>query len=153
MQRREGTYLQALALPSHFWLLLLPFRLCTSISSVLKKNAEKGRSLPLSSLSTLSLLALASTFPLLHSCFKCFLLAFSSPQIEEKKNAKKGGTYFQAPTLPSHFWLLLLPFRLKRFLLASSSQIGKKKKKIHRKEKKCRKGRKLTFLLSLLHLG
>ncbi len=43
-----------------------------------KKNAEKGGSLPSSSHSTLSLLAFASTLPLLPFCFKRFLLASSS---------------------------------------------------------------------------
>jgi hypothetical protein len=33
--KREGAYLQAPALPFHFWLPLLPSRFCTSISSVL----------------------------------------------------------------------------------------------------------------------
>jgi flagellar biosynthesis component FlhA len=50
-----------------------------------KKNAEKGRSFPSSSHSTLSLLAPVSTFPLLAFCFKCFLLASFSFQVEEKK--------------------------------------------------------------------
>jgi len=31
-KRREGVYLQAPVLPSHFWFLLLPFRFCTSVS-------------------------------------------------------------------------------------------------------------------------
>jgi len=45
-----------------------------------KKYVEKGGSLPSSSHSTFSLLAPASTFLLLHLCFKCFILAFSSFQ-------------------------------------------------------------------------
>jgi hypothetical protein len=49
-----------------------------------KKYEKKGRSLPLSSHFALSLLALASAFPLLHFRFKCFLLT-SSSQVEEKK--------------------------------------------------------------------
>jgi hypothetical protein len=32
-KRREGAYLQTPALPSHFWLLLLPSRFCTFISN------------------------------------------------------------------------------------------------------------------------
>jgi hypothetical protein len=40
-----------------------------------KKNQEKGRRLPSSSCSTLSLLALASAFLFLPFCFKHFLLA------------------------------------------------------------------------------
>jgi hypothetical protein len=39
------------------------------------------------------------------------------------------GTYLQAPILPFHFWLMLLPFCFKHFLLASSSFQTKKKKK------------------------
>ncbi len=70
MQRKEGAYLQALTLPCHFWLPLLPSCFCPFISSAFtlassfsqveekkkkntkkknhreKKNAEKGRSLP-----------------------------------------------------------------------------------------------------------
>jgi hypothetical protein len=34
MQIKEGAYLQAPILPSHFWLPLLPFRFCTFVSSV-----------------------------------------------------------------------------------------------------------------------
>jgi preprotein translocase subunit YajC len=52
------------------------------------------------------------------------------------------------PLLPSHFYL----FVSNVFFLASSfSQAKEKKKKT--KEKKCRKGKELTFLLLLLHLG
>jgi hypothetical protein len=55
-----------------------------------KKNVKKGRSLPSNSHSALSLLALASAFPLLHFRFKHFLLASSSSQAKEKKkNTKK----------------------------------------------------------------
>jgi len=54
-----------------------------------KRNAEKGGSLPLSSHSTLSLLAFASTLPLLPFCFKHFLLASSSSQIEEKRKRQR----------------------------------------------------------------
>jgi hypothetical protein len=65
--------------------------------------------------------------------------------IEKKKNAKKGGIFLQAPTLPSHFWLLLLPFCFKcfswHFLLLKQKKITKniwnktiKKIKMHRKE-------------------
>jgi len=48
-----------------------------------KKNQKKGRSLPLSSHSILSLLAIASTL-----LFR-FLLPFFSFQVEEKKNKEK----------------------------------------------------------------
>jgi hypothetical protein len=110
MQRREGAYLQVLALPSHFWLLFLAscfyhflsstFSLASSSSQIeekkkkntkkkktieKKKNEEKGGSLPSSFRFTLSLLALA-----FGSCFypfvsSAFSLAFSSFQVEEKK--------------------------------------------------------------------
>ncbi len=70
MERREGTYLQVLVLPSHFWLPLLSSYFCLFISSTFslassssqvkkrkkntkekkiikkKKNVEKGGSLP-----------------------------------------------------------------------------------------------------------
>jgi hypothetical protein len=54
---------------------------------------------------------------------------------------RRKGAYLQAPTLPSHFWLPLLPFCFKRFLLASSSSQAKEKKRKqtkenHREEKK-----------------
>jgi hypothetical protein len=53
---------------------------------------------------------------------------------------RKEGAFFQAPTLPSHFWVPLLPFCFKCFLLTfSSSRAEEKKKKNHRKEKKMQK--------------
>jgi len=64
----------------------------------------------------------------------------------KKKTKRKVGTYFEAPTLPFHFWLPLLPFYFKCFLLASSSF---QEKKNHREEKKCKEGRELSFKLSL----
>jgi len=72
--------------------------------------------------------------------------------IEKKKMQKREGAYFQAPVLPSHFWLLLLPFCFKCFFLASSySQIEEKKEKFkekeklnHKEEKNAKKGRSLT---------
>ncbi len=51
---------------------------------------------------------------------------------QQKKTKRREGVYFQAPALPSHFWLLLLPFCFKHFLLASSSSQAE--------EKKCREG-------------
>jgi len=48
---------------------------------------------------------------------------------QQKKTKRKEGAYLQAPSLPSHFWLPLLPFYFKCFLLASSSFQTKKKKK------------------------
>jgi hypothetical protein len=54
------------------------------------------------------------------------------------------GAYFQAFALPSHFWLLLLPFRFKCFLLTSSS-FQTKEKKNHREEKNAKKGGNLPL--------
>jgi hypothetical protein len=86
----------------------LPSRFCTSVSNDFssqkkththtqrkktikkKKYAEKGESSPSSSRFTLSLLAPAYAFPLLHFRFKRFLLASSSSQAkEEKKHTQK----------------------------------------------------------------
>ncbi len=117
MQRREGAFLQTPGLPSHFWLLLLPFCfkhfLLASSSFQAKKrknkekktiekkiNAKKGRSFPLSSRFALSLLALA--FALLFQTFSLGIFFFSSKRkkktkkkkhIEKKKNAEKGGSF------------------------------------------------------------
>jgi hypothetical protein len=60
------------------------------------------------------------------------------------------GAYFQAFVLPSHFWLLLLPFCFKRFLLTSSSFQTKEEKKHnekknHREEKNAEKGGNLPL--------
>ncbi len=102
MKRKEGTYFQALTLPSHFWLPLLPFcfkRFLLAPSSQVKekkkktiekkKNAEKGRSFPLSSCFALSLCALVFALLLIPFCFKQFLLASSFFQVEERKKTKK----------------------------------------------------------------
>ncbi len=77
---------------------------------------------------------------------------------------KKEGAYLQALALPFHFgsrfwppifalsfqaispWHLLL-------LKQKKKKINTKKKNNNREQKKCREGRELTFLLSLLHLG
>jgi hypothetical protein len=68
----------------------------------------------------------------------------------KKKTKRREGVFLQALVLPSHFWLLLLPFCFKHFLLASSSsQIEEKKrktkKKNHKEEKKMQR-REGTFL-------
>jgi hypothetical protein len=52
-----------------------------------------------------------------------------------KKTKRREGVYFQALALLSHFWLPLLPFCFKHFLLASSFSQAK--------EKKCREGREV----------
>jgi hypothetical protein len=115
-KRKEGAYLQAPVLPSHFWFLLLPshfypfvlngFSFIYFSSQVeemkkktkkkktieKKKNAEKGRSFPLSSCSAMSLLALASALLVLPFCFKHFFLTSSSSQTEEKKKNQRKKT-------------------------------------------------------------
>jgi hypothetical protein len=156
--RKEGTYFQAPALPFHFWVPLLPFCFkCFLITSSYfqtkekktiknKRNAEKGGSFPSSSRYAVSLLAPASTFPLLPFCFKRFFLASSSSQVEEnkrktrkknrreKKNAKNEGSFpsnsrsalsFLAPTSA----LLFLPFRFKCFLLGILFSSSRRKEK------------------------
>jgi hypothetical protein len=105
--------------------------------------------------------------------FKHFLLTSSSSQAEnkktkkkihkEEKNAEKGGSLpssfcFALSNLALVSGLLFLAFRFKCFLLGiflSSIRKERKtqRKKNHKEEKKCRKGRELTFFLSLLHLG
>jgi hypothetical protein len=77
---------------------------------------------------------------------------------------RKEGDYIQAPTMPSHFWLLLLPSYFYPFVSSVFSwhllllkqkkrKTNTKGKKNHRKEKKCREEKELTFIFSLLHLG
>ncbi len=95
MQRREGAFLQALALPSHFWLPLLASHFCPFVSNAFfwqlfifkqkkqktiekKKNVKKGKSFPSSSYFTLSLLAPTFALLLFPFCFKPFFLASSS---------------------------------------------------------------------------
>ncbi len=61
------------------------------------------------------------------------------------------GVYFQAFALPSHFWLLLLPFCFKCFLLTSSSFQTKEKKNTMKKktiEKKKMQKKEGTYLFS-----
>jgi hypothetical protein len=95
-KRREGASLQIPALPFHFWLLLLPFYFkCFLFKHKKKKpirkkrNAEKGRNSPSSSHSALSLLAPTSALPLLHFCFKHFLLASFSSQAKQKNKKQR----------------------------------------------------------------
>jgi hypothetical protein len=54
----------------------------------------------------------------------------------KKKTKRKEGVYLQVLGLPFHFWLSLLPFYFKRFLMTSSSQAIEKKTQRTRKEKK-----------------
>ncbi len=54
---------------------------------------------------------------------------------------RREGVFLQAPTLPFHFWLSLLPFCFKCFLLASSSsQTKEKKRKTIEKKRNAEKG-------------
>ncbi len=92
------------------------------------------------------------------------LLSFLFPQTQRRQNTHKKtrkktkrreGAYFQAPVLPFHFWLSLLPFCFKRFFLASSSsQAEEKKKKTIKKKRNAKKGRNFPssscFSLSFL---
>jgi hypothetical protein len=167
-KRREGAYLQALALPSHFWVPLLPFYfkcflLASSSSQVerkkqknhrKKRNANKEGNFLSNSHSVISFLGPTSVLPFLPFCFKRFLL-FSS-RIKEKKNAEKGGSLFSSSrSTHSHFWLLILDscfclFISSAFFMASSSSQAEKKDKKHKektiyKEKNPKKGGSLPF--------
>jgi hypothetical protein len=93
-------------------------------------------------------LAFTSAFSLLHFCFKCFFLASSYFQAEEKKHkekkkCRKGGnlpssSHFSLSLLAPTSALPLLHIRFKCFLLTSSSQVEAKKtntkKKNHREK-------------------
>ncbi len=94
----------------HHLLLLKHKKNKTHKKTTTKKNQERRGSLPSSSCSTISLLALISALPLLHFRSKCFLLASYSfqakekrkkPQrkkiIEKKKCVKKGGSLLTHP--------------------------------------------------------
>jgi hypothetical protein len=77
---------------------------------------------------------------------------------------RREGLYFQALfyllifcflILPSHFYPFVsnaFPWHL-FFLKQKKKKKNTKKKKAIEKNKKCKKGKELTFLLSLLHLG
>jgi len=111
-----------------FTLLLLHFRFkCVLLASFSfqaeekKKNVEKGGSLPSSSCSAFSLLPSHFCPPIFALMFHVLSLSifFSSRRKEKKhkekknhrgkKNQRREGAYLQAPILPSHVWLLLLP--------------------------------------------
>jgi len=81
MQRKERTYLQGLALPSHFWLPLLPSYFCPFVSSafswhlLLLKRKQKHTHTKKKKMQRREgpyLSSLASTFGMKHS--SCFLL-------------------------------------------------------------------------------
>jgi hypothetical protein len=65
------------------------FFLASSSFQFFLKNAEKGKSFPSSSHSTLSFLGPTFALPLMPFYFKHFLLASSSSQAEEKKKNKE----------------------------------------------------------------
>jgi len=133
-------------------------------SSEKNKNVMKGR-LTFKILLYLFIFCFYLWPPFLPFCFKHFFfnIFFFSSQKQKKKNAKKKKmqrrerAYFQALTLPSHFWLLFLAsyfchFISSTFSLAfASSQARKKtqKKKTIEKKKKC-KEREGTYLFSLI---
>jgi hypothetical protein len=92
-----------------------------------KRNVEEGKELSFKLLlCALSLLVPTFNLPLLPFYFKCFLLTFSSFQVEEKKDKEKKkmqrreGVFLQALAMTFHFWLPFLPFYFKRFLVTSS---------------------------------
>ncbi len=168
IKRREGTYLQALTLPSHFWLPLPPFYfkcflLASSCSQVEKKNrktiekkrnAKKGGNFPSNSHSVISFLGLASTFPFLPFCFKCFLLFSSRIEKKKKKCKERRELIFKLSLylfsfLVFGFGLLFLPFHFKHFLrgifLSRKKKIKKHKEKTIYKEKNSKKGGSLPF--------
>jgi hypothetical protein len=174
MQRREGVFLQALALPSHFWVLLLPSHFKCFFWHLLlfkhkkrkenhreEKNAEKGRSFPLN-----SALAFHFWFPLLPFCFCPFvsntfswhLLFLKQKKRKEKqrkknhreeKNVEKEGSLLSNSRstlsfLAFTFGLLFLAFCFKHFLLASFSSQHKEKKN-HREKRNVKKKGSLPF--------
>ncbi len=118
MQRREGAFLQAFILPSHFcpfvsnafsWHLLLLKHKKIKKNTKKKKIVEKGRNFPLSSRSTLSLLAPVYAFLLFPFCFKHFLLASSSFQVEKKCTEEGRELTFKLSLCPLTFSSLFCP--------------------------------------------
>jgi hypothetical protein len=67
-----------------------------------------------------------NTLPL---CYFQTQRRINTQENKPKKNKRREGAYLQAFALPLHFWLLLLPFCFKRFLLTSLFSKAKKKKK------------------------
>ncbi len=124
MQRREGFFLQAPTLPSHFQLLLLPSHFCPSVSNTFslhllllkqkkKENKEKNHK-------------------------------------EEKKCREGEALSFKLPLCPltfgSHFWPLISALLFQALSLQHILFLKQKEKK-HKKEKKWRKGREISFKL------
>jgi hypothetical protein len=77
---------------------------------------------------------------------------------KEKKNVEKGENLLSSShstfsPLVLASGLLFLPFCFKCFLLGIFFFSSKRKEKKNTKKKKCKEGREVTFLLSLLHLG
>jgi len=63
-----------------------------------------------------------------------------------KKTKQREGAYLQALALPSHFWLMLLPFRFKLFS-RSIFFFSSEREKNYTVKKKCKEGKELTFKL------
>jgi Na+/H+ antiporter NhaD/arsenite permease-like protein len=92
-------------------------------------------------------------------CYCLLFLKQKKKKHTHKKTKRRERAYLQALAPPFHFWLLFLPSRFCTFVSGIFSwhfffsSIRKKKKtqrkKNHRKGQKCRKGRELTFKLSL----
>ncbi len=189
MQRREGVHLQAPVLPSHFWLLLLPFYFYLFVSSIFswhflllkqkkrkkntkkkksqrKKKCKEGKELTFKLPFYPSFLALALAF--LFQALSLGIFFFSNKRkkkkntkknksIKKKKIAEKGGSLPSSSISTLSFLahastLLLLPFRFKCFLLTSSSSQTEEKKHTQRKknhkEKKIAR-RERVYLFSL----
>ncbi len=135
MQKKERAYLQAPTLYSHFGLPLLPSYFCISISST----------------------------------FSCHLLLLK--QKKRKKTLRKNNhrkekkcregreLTFKLPLCPLTFGSYFYPLTFDLLFQAFSpnifffSNINNLKKNTHKKGKKCKEGKALTFLLLLLHLG
>ncbi len=132
MQKREGVFLQAPTLCSHFWLSFLPSHFWLSISNVFSQH--------------LFLL-------------KQQKIIKKKTTIEKKKMQRKEGAYLQTLTLPFHFWFPLLAscfylFISSTFSLASSFSQAEEKKEKHktksqkRKKMQRKEGNYLSSLIS-----
>jgi len=129
MQRREGIFLQAFTLPSHFWLPLLPllfqmlFPGIFFFSSRRKKKQHKEK-----------------------KTHRKYL-----------KIQRRDGAFFKTFTLHSHFWLSLLPSHFCPFVSNIFSRHllllkQKKRKEKHKEKNICREGREFSFKLPLYRL-
>jgi hypothetical protein len=90
----------------------------------------------------------------------CFQAKRLKKITKKKKNAEKGRNLRSSshstflPLAPASS-LLFLPFHFKCFLLGIFSFLSRRKerKKNHKEEKKCKKGKEFTFIFLHLHLG